>query len=594
MTRAEYAQAAAGVLREKSPALRWLRLALLSSFTVDLMKPCLVVEAAQRGLGLEVWAGPYGQIDQQIMDARSELYREAPDVVVILARVEDLMPELAWQFLRQTPEDLQQARTALSRRMEGLVRQVLAQHAKAKVLLGNFALPQWLAAGEEDALLEVSQVSFWQQLNDDMAALCRRVPQAVLVDVAAAAVKAGADAWTDARMAWLARAPLSAHALEAVARRIARRLQAVYHPPKKCLVLDMDDTLWGGILGEAGMGGIALGPDYPGNVFVDFQRRVLALRDRGILLAAASKNNAEEVLQVLAEHPACLLKREHFAAFEVHWQDKAGSLRGIAQKLKLGVDALVFFDDNPVERDWVRSQLPEVAVVPVPKHVMDYGRALEEGGWFDTAVLSEEDRLRAGYYAQEEARAGLRGGAASLEDFIRSLEMKVTVSTVTQETLPRVVQLLGKTNQFNLTTRRHTTAELERMMAGGAVAVWARVEDRFGDNGIVGVGIALPDASADAGGVWMLDTLLLSCRVLGRGVETALLAVVEREVARLGARQLRGEFIPTARNQPAADFFEKHGYHRAAQAGGAWERSLDAARPLPECFVLHTLVSPPS
>ncbi len=584
MTRAEYAETAEKLLREKPPSLRRVRLSLLSSFTIDFIKPCLVVEAAKCGIGLDVWTGPFGQIEQQVMDPGSDLYSSAPEVIVILAQVQDLMPELAWGFLRYTPEQLKRARAELCGRMEDLV-SVLLQRAPLTILLGNFAPPLWFAAGEEDALLEVSQASYWMQINDDLADLCRRVPHAVLLDVAASALRVGGAQWTDAKMAWLARAPLSIHAMASVSQRIARRLQAVYQQPKKCLVLDMDDTLWGGVLGESGIGGIALGPDYPGNVFVDFQRRVLALRDRGILLAAASKNNEEDVLQVLAEHPACLLKREHFAAFEVHWQDKATSLRNIAQKLNIGVDALVFFDDNPVERDWVRNQVPDAVIVPVPKHVMEYGRVLEEGGWFDATVLSNEDRMRANYYTQQEARAELRSGTGSLEDFIRSLEMKVTIGPVTKDTLLRVAQLLGKTNQFNLTTRRHSTTELEKMIAAGAVTVCARVEDRFGDNGIVGVGIALPGVD----GRWILDTLLLSCRVLGRGVETAMIGFIEKWVHHQRGTHLRGEFIPTARNQPAADFFERHGYHLVTDALGIWEWCLDSVRPMPEYFVLQTL-----
>jgi FkbH-like protein len=584
MTRAEYTEEATRLLSERPQDLKWLKVALLASFTADFLKPCLVVEAAQYGVGVEMWTGPFGQVEQQIMDPGSELYRSEPEMVIVLTRVEDWMPDLAWRFVGYTPQGLSESRRELRGRLEMLV-QNLRQRTSAKILVGNFALPVWLAASQEDPLLEISQVGFWAQLNDDLASLCRQTPGVIALDVAAAAREVGSVAWTDARLAWLARAPLSVAALTALAKRTARRLRATFFPPKKCLVLDMDDTLWGGILGEAGLGGIALGPDYPGNVFVDFQRRVLALRDRGILLAAASKNNEAEVLQVLAEHPSCLLKREHFAAFEVHWQDKAASLRNIAQKLNIGTDALVFFDDNPVEREWVSSQLPDVSVVPVPKHVMDYGRVLDEGGWFDAMTFSIEDRQRADQYAHQEVRAQLRSSMGSLEDFIRSLEMKVTVGPVGAETLGRVEQLLGRTNQFNLTTRRHTASQLEAMIAAGALALWARVEDRFGDNGIVGVAIALP---ADACH-WVLDTLLLSCRVLGRQVETAMLAVLEETIRQRGGVQLRGEFIPTSKNQPAADFFQRHGYQPIQEKAGAWELRLDATRAMPESYVVKRL-----
>jgi FkbH-like protein len=335
------------------------------------------------------------------------------------------------------------------------------------------------------------------------------------------------------------------------------------------------------VLGECGIDGLQLGADYPGNAFLDFQRRVLALRDRGILLAAASKNNASDVEQALAEHPACLLKRGHFAAFEVHWEDKATSLRRIAQQLNLGLDSLVFFDDNPVEREWVRSQLPDVTVIEAPKSAMLYGQALEDSLAFDALCFTDEDRRRAELYRQESARSELLAEAASLDGFLRSLQMEVEVGPFDDVNLPRIVQLLAKTNQFNLTTRRHDRARLAELLEAGAIGVWARVRDRFGDNGLVAAAVAVETTQ----GVWSIDTFLMSCRVIGRSVETALLAVLERRVHERGGRELIGQYLPTSKNQPAADFYARHGYQPGATEGH-WHLRLDELRPLPETFAL--------
>jgi FkbH-like protein len=209
-----------------------------------------------------------------------------------------------------------------------------------------------------------------------------------------------------------------------------------------------------------------------------------------VLLAVASKNNEVDVLEVFQNHPDCVLKIEDFAALQIHWQDKAGSLRTIAKELNIGTDALAFFDDSRVEREWVRSHMPEVTVIEVPDNPLDFARALDESGAFDHLAISAEDQRRAEMYQKEKERRRLQSESISLEDFLGHLNMKATIGFVDQETLPRVAQLVAKTNQFNLTTRRHTPSELQAMIESGAVALWLRVADRFADNGLVGVALA--------------------------------------------------------------------------------------------------------
>ena len=560
-----------------------IQVGLLASFTADFLQPCVVVEGARRQLAMDLWLAPFGQIEQQAVDEGSLLYASPRDVIVVLARLEDWVPELGSRFLAHSGEALEALRTGLRQRLDALLK-TLRTKSKAKVLVGNFAPPLWCAAGVAEVSLSLSQSGFVQRLNEDLAEVCAAMPDVQVLDVARAACETGLDRWRDERLEYLAKAPWSADACVAVAKAVARRVRPWFAAPKKCLVLDMDNTLWGGVLGEAGLEGIGLGPDYPGNVFVDFQRRVLALRDTGILLAAASKNNVADVEEVLASHPACLLKREHFAAFEVHWEDKATSLRRIATTLNIGLDALVFFDDNPVERQWVAEQLPMVTVLPVPKSPMGYARTLADCGCFDLLALTSEDRKRAALYQEDTGRQALQQQAGSLEEFLTGLNMTLTVGKVDESTLPRVAQLLGKTNQFNLTTRRHGEAELQQMMANGAIALWARVQDRFGDSGLIAAAVVVPEVDH----VWRIDTFLMSCRVIGRGVETALLAMLEKLLHERGATLLVGEFIPSSKNQPAADFLAKHGFVQANDQ--RWHLQLDAPRAVPPYFALESTV----
>ena len=572
LTRAETMKLAAELESAPPPELRPLRLAVLATFTADLLRPVLVVEGARRGLALSWWAGPFGQVEQQIIDPSSGIYTEKPDVILLLLRAADLAPAAGERFLSMDASAGQAQLAAWF----GAQLQAIRSRTSATVLVSNFTPPEFTAAGIADA---GAQAAWIAAVNTSLAGACAAVPQCFVLDVARAAVETGLSRWRDDRLAYLAKAPWSGDALLAVARAAARTLRAVLTPPKKCLVLDMDNTLWGGVIGEAGMEGIQLGPDYPGNVFVDFHKRVLSLRDRGVLLAAASKNNAPDVEAVLAEHPSCLLKRSDFAAFEVHWEDKATSLRRIAATLNIGLDSLVFVDDNPVERAWVREQLPEVTVIELPATPLGYWKALDDTACFDTLTLTAEDRKRAAMYAAEAQRQELQSSAGNLDDFLRSLDLVLTAGLVDESTLPRVAQLLGKTNQFNLTTRRHDEAAIRDICARGA-GLWVRVRDRFGDAGLVGVVLAVPEED----GTWGVDTFLMSCRVIGRKVETAMLALLERIAALRGVSRLCGDFIPTKKNQPAERFLPDHGF---TTADGRWHLPLAAPRPIPEFFTVE-------
>lgn len=581
MTRVQYLTQAAGITRDAVPGLHWLRIAVLSTFTVDFIKPCLVVEGGRDGLGFEVSIGPYGQIQQQALDPDSELYRGSPDVIFLLLRIEDLAPDLAFRFLAIDPA----VRKSLEKELLDDLRRSIAairECSGATILLGNFPPVISPVAGIADGDLPDSQALLVQRLNVGLAELANEVGDVLILDLARIAAETGLSQWQDDRMNWIAKAPLGSSAMAAVAKGAARRLRPRFFPRAKCLVLDLDDTIWGGILGEAGADGIQLGPDYPGNVFLDFQRRILALRDRGILLAAASKNNASDVESVLRSHPACLIKRDHFSAFEVHWEDKATSLRRIAGNLNLGLDSLVFFDDNPVERAWVRDQVPEVAVIEVPPHPHDYVRALDECGFFDPLRLTEEDRQRTEFYLHESRRKEFRNDAGSLEEFLRGLSMRLSSGPVDAATLSRVAQLLARTNQFNLTTRRHSPANIQALLEHGGIGLWVRIQDRFGDCGLVAAALARPVEAS----VWTIDSLVMSCRVIGRKVETAVLALIENEIRSRGGQVVLGEFLPTAKNHPAANFYRDHGFSQVDDEGQQWSLTLDGSRAIPDLFSL--------
>ena len=544
---AAYLQAARRVEAGEVGDLRPLRVAVLSTFTAEFLAPYLRVEGARRGLALTPWFAPWGQLEEQALDPASALYAERPEAVVVLARIED-QPDFP-------------ARA-------GALLAALRRHSVARLLLANFAPPARLAAGLADPSLPLPEASATQQANDALAAACRAVPDAFIFDFARLVVEHGVAAWVDARLFHLARLPFGVNAQIALGRRLARTLRAAFFPPAKVLVLDLDHTLWGGVLGEDGLGGIALGDAYPGNVFQAFQRYLATLQTRGVLLAIASKNNAADVDELFARHQDLVLRREDFVAARINWEPKSDNLRAIAAELNLGLDSFVFLDDSPFEREEVRRALPMVQVLDFPPSPLGLIAAVEDSGCFDRLALGAEDRARTDLYRAQSVRRAAEEMAGSREEFLASLGLVATIGTVDAETLPRVAQLLAKTNQFNLTARRHGAAEVQALLAAGAVALWLRLADRLGDHGLVGVALAVP------GEPWRVDSFLLSCRVIGRGVETALLARLCEVVAARGGQELVGEYVPTAKNGIVADFYPRHGF--VAADGGTWRLALAA------------------
>jgi FkbH-like protein len=386
---------------------------------------------------------------------------------------------------------------------------------------------------------------------------------------------------------WLsARVPLSGKLLNSLAVEYVRYFMAMVSARRKCLVVDLDNTLWGGILGEDGYDGIQIGHEFPGNAFRELQQAVLDLYHRGIILAICSKNNEADVLRVLEQHPDMLLRPQHFASVQINWDDKATNLRRIAQDLNIGLDSLAFWDDNPAERSLVRQMLPEVLVIDLPDHPSEYAPALRRIVEFETLMLSDEDRQRGAMYRAQAERQRLQATAESLESYYASLDMRLEIGLADSHSIPRIAQLTQKTNQFNLTSRRYSQTEIAQMAADPNWRIYGlRLKDRFGDNGLAGVAIL---RSQDRG-TWEIDTFLLSCRILGRTVETAFLAFVLRQAKDAGGTRMEGWFLPTKRNAPAKQFYGQHGFELAKEdeSGSLWRLPLgNNAVKIPNWFTI--------
>jgi len=534
-----------------------LRVALLSSFSIEFIHNLLIALGFLEGLGVRVYQAGFSQFRQELLDADSGLYAFSPDAAVLALEGKDLVPAL---YAHDAPEGDDRLGAVVAEAGQELATLVRAfrERSAATLLVHNFAPPTWRRLGILDGHLGPGQAELVGMLNAELARLCRETRGVYAVDYASLVHRAGALQWYDDRMDHYAKAPIAQAVLPQLAREHVKFFRALAGKAKKCLVLDLDNTLWGGILGEDGPTGIQLGPDYPGSAYVAFQRAICGLRQRGVILAVASKNNPDDVDEVFATHPHMVLRQQDFSVLRVGWGAKSQSLAAIAAHLNIALDHVLFVDDNPVECDEVAHALPGVTVLPLPPRPEHFVRALLEPGYFDGLSVSAEDLRRAELYQQRDEAEDLRARSASLEDFYRRLEMEVIFAPVHDGSLARAAQLTQKTNQFNVTTIRYSETDLlERQASPAWLVRTVQVRDRFGDNGIVGFLMARIEADEVR-----IDSLLLSCRVIGRTVETAMLAHVCEHALEIGARRIRGRIVPTGKNVPVRDLYLRHGFRR--------------------------------
>jgi FkbH-like protein len=563
------------------------RVALLRSFTLEPVVPLLRAAAFVAGLDLAVRLGEFNAYAQEILDTDSSLYEFAPETVILAVQTRDIAPELWSGYADLEPDSVEASITRVTDSFLSWIK-AFRNHSSANLLIHTLEQPAIPSNGILDAQADLGQFTTLRRINENLQRACRQYRGVYLVDYASLTARHGYHSWRDERKWLTARMPINAGHLIHLAQEWLRFLVPLTGRGAKVLAVDLDNTLWGGVIGEDGMNGIRLGPEYPGAAYQAVQRALLDLHRRGILLAVCSKNNPEDAMEALSRHPGMLLKPEHFACMRINWSDKTQNLREIAAELNIGIDAVAFLDDNPVERSQVRSALPEVAVIEFPIDPTSYADAIRDSPYFERLVISDEDRQRTALYAAQRERTRAEQNFTSKEDFFRSLEQEAEIASLEPVTLARIAQLTQKTNQFNLTTRRYSEQQITEIAGrSGCQVVSLRVRDRFGDHGLVGVAI-----TKDTDDSRVIDTFLLSCRVIGRTVETALLFHLAETARSKGLRRLQGWFLPTRKNAPAKDFYAQHGFTLDSSngEGSMWVLDLQNCRlECPAWVKLHVL-----
>lgn len=551
-----------------------VRLAVIGSTTLEPLAACLDIKTRLEGFFVETFVGGYNTYRQEVLDKSSDLYKVKQDVIVLSIDAWSTLDKMFLSnFARMSNKDRQAVQKELVENVLSVISN-LDSGSSALILVNNFVVPVFSPLGVVDNKQKIGLKRFFAGANNILAEKIGKNSRVFLVDLDSVASAFGKSRIMNWNTWYRGSVPFSEDFTPILADEYIRYIRAMKGRTKKCIVLDLDNTLWGGIIGEDGIEGIKLGNTAPGIEYVEFQRSLLSLYNRGVILAICSKNNLDDALHVFREHPSQVLKEKHFAAMRINWQNKAANIVELAQEINIGLDSMVFLDDNPAERAQVSQTHPEVLVVDVPKNPRFYREMIENLNVFDVLSLTKEDMARGDMYVGKRKRTELEQSATSIEDFLRTLELKVRIDEVSDFDTPRVVQLIGKTNQFNLTTRRYTATEVNDFRKSKDIAVYSMaVHDKFGDEGVVGVAIV-----RKKNGDWWIDSFLMSCRVIGRSIETALLAKIVADAKKANANRIIGEYIPTKKNPPASDLFERHGFGMPATSDDnvtSWILNLD-------------------
>jgi FkbH-like protein len=575
----EYNSIRKNIAGEDTNQFKRIKIAVLSSSTIKGLKEVLFVKCNNLGIVPEILIGGYNQYNQEIIDDNSELYIFKPDLVILFIDTKSLLGEVFFNYYQLSEEEKDNLFKSNIEQIKSLVNKI-SQNLKCKIVLHNFEVPINSPLGIIENKQRLGFIEFIKNINSEINRYFKENNQIFIFDYDLFCSKWGKENIIDYKMYYLGDIKIDFNYFPKLCEEYISYIKPLLSLSKKCIVLDLDNTLWGGIIGEEGLEGIKLGPTPEGRPFLEFQKYILSLFNRGIILAINSKNNPEDALNVLRKHPHMILKENHFASIKINWDDKISNMKAISEEINIGLDSLVFFDDDKLNNEMIRTALPEVKVVDLPEDPSLFLKTLMELNDFNSFQISEEDKKKGQMYVDQIRRQTLCKTTTDLTEYLIALKMDVTIEKANSFNIPRISQLTQKTNQFNMTTRRYLEEDIKKFSESKDVLIFCiKVEDKFGDNGITGVAIIEKKNEK-----WIIDSLLLSCRVIGRRVEETMLAYILEEAKKEKAKTLIGEFIPTKKNIPAKEFYEKNGFNLIEEKDGRqlWEFPIEKEYKYPE------------
>ena len=536
--------------------------AILSNFTVKGLSECLKVKSFANDIFLQVYEGEYGQWKQEILG--NKLYEFKPDIIFLLIDAHGLDNNI---FYSNNDIKHEEIKNELSQFVD-----YIKSKTDAKIVVSNSVKIWPPIAGIFDSKLKNGYYGIVDDYNNNLLNIYKNDGQVFIFNFNEWLGYVGKkNFWYD-KYYFMADMNLSPEAVPSLADELTSYLIPLAGKKKKCIVLDLDNTLWGGVIGEDGLSGIKLSPAGEGQQFYYFQKLLLSLNERGILLAINSRNNEADVKEVFLKHPHIVLKENNIVSSKINWNNKAENIQAIAKELNIGLDSMLFIDDDLSNRELIKQMLPEVDVLDLPTDSTKYVQTLLNYKGFSTFEFTEEDKNRNEMYLQDKHRNEYKSKFIDMESFLKSLCLRILIKEVDDFLIPRVAQLTQKTNQFNLTARRYHEDDIKNFIKSGN-KLWALdVSDKFGDYGITGFCLAkdMPDR-------WDIDSMLLSCRVLGKKVEEQFFGFVLNELKRIKSKKIHAYYKPTPKNDQVKDFYKIFDFYKTGLSGNEdiWERDLN-------------------
>jgi FkbH-like protein len=539
------------------------RLALLGDSATQFLAKAIKAHGYQEKINFEIFEADFDQLDRQILDSASELYRSEPEFIVLYLSSEKLLDRFARTGL--------EVRTRFGEQIVSEIQNwwdTIARHGRAKVIHLNFIEINDAIFGHFAAKVPASFSFQIKKINYELMKLAQEQKHVFIADVAGLSNQAGYINAHDARLYSMAKVAFALDFLPPVAKAIVDVIKAISGAVKKCLILDLDNTVWGGVIGDDGMENIQIGELGMGHAFDRLQTWAKELKHRGIILAVCSKNELATAKRPFQEHPDMILRLEDIAVFVANWNNKADNIKQIQTTLNIGFDSMVFLDDSPFERNLVREHLPEVTIPELPEDPALYVPHLCALNLFETASFSDEDRERTRQYQEEAVRHDFQKSFTSVDEYLKSLDMASEVKAFDDFSIPRVAQLTQRSNQFNLRTVRYTEADIDRLRrANECLTMSFGLADKFGDYGLIGLIILSRHGSIGA----FIDTWIMSCRVLKRGMEEFIVNQMALKARSQGFQRLVGEYLPTPKNSMVKNLYEQMGF---TACEGRWELDL--------------------
>jgi FkbH-like protein len=532
-----------------------LRVGILRNMIVEPLLPVLEGEFVAEGFLSDIYLSSFDNINQELLNRNSDFYMFSPDIVLMIQWLEMLTPEIFKEYSTLNEENMNFIKDRIINNLENQITSFKA-NSNAPLIINNFPIVSFPTMSILDAQNKNSITKVILDINSRLVDTISKYKNVYIIDFFSIFSRFGFEKGFDKRGWYISSAPIGKEILIPIAMEYSKFIRSLKGKAKKCLILDCDETLWGGIVGEIGKNEIKIGDQYPGICYKAFQYEILNLYNRGIILALCSKNNEQDVLDVLNKRHDMVLREKHFSAYQINWSDKATNILRISEELNIGLDSIVFIDDSEFECNLIKEKLPEVSVIKLPNLPSLYKETINTCGYFDSVFITEEDKSRTKTYKDNTIRKRIRETSNSIEDYLSKLDMEVEIGRPSSTEISRISQLTQKTNQFNLTTKRYNEEEIKALLENKEYdTVYIKVKDNISDMGIMGISIIkYSEGSA------YIDTFLLSCRVIGRNIEYALLEYVIKNAYNKGYKCVIGKYVNTNKNQQVSKFYKSAGF----------------------------------